>query len=216
MLGLLVKDFRLLANQKQFFYSILFISIFLIVSGQGVSSAVSYCTMVVIFFIISTISYDEYNNGYAFLFTLPVTRRQYAVEKYLFTLLTGGMTWLVTTVAGYFYGRMRENLVASEWFAESAGSLFALSIVVCFMIPVQLKYGAEKSRIALIVFIFASAAVVIMLQKGFRAMEISVPWMDSFVHMNAIGTILLCGIGFVFVVTASLLISIRVVEKKQF
>lgn len=216
MLGLLVKDLRLLANQKQFFGAILFISIFLVVSGQEVSSAVCYCTMVVVFFIMSTISYDEYNNGYAFLFTLPVTRRQYAVEKYLFTLLTGGMTWLVTTVAGYFYGRMRENLVASEWFAETACIMLALSIIICFTIPVQLKYGAEKSRIALLALIFAGTAVVIMLQKGFQAMGISLPWMDFILHMNAIGTLLLCGLGFVFVATVSLLISIRVVEKKQF
>lgn len=216
MLGLLVKDLRLLSNQKQFFAVIVLISIFLVMSGQQISFAVIYCTMIAIYFTISTISYDEYNNGYAFLFTMPITRKQYAVEKYLFALVTGGVTWFVTTVAGFFYERMRDDLVASEWFMESASAFFILLIVMCFMLPVQLKFGAEKGRIAVFVFVFAVMAVAMLVQKGFSKMQISMKWMDAFLNMNATGVMLFCGIVFILCVTISILVSIRIVEKKEF
>lgn len=216
MLGLLVKDLRLLSNQKQFFAVIVLISIFLVMSGQQVSFAVMYCTMIAIYFTISTISYDEYNNGYAFLFTMPITRKQYAVEKYLFALVTGGVTWFVTTVAGFFYERMRDDLVASEWFMESASVFFILLVVMCFMIPIQLKFGAEKGRIALFVLVFAVMAVAMLVQKGFSKMQISMKWMDAFLNMNATGVMLFFGIVFILFVTISILVSIRIVEKKEF
>ena len=46
-------------------------------------AAVGYVTFIFTLFTVSTISYDEYDNGYPFLFTLPITRRQYVNEKYV-------------------------------------------------------------------------------------------------------------------------------------
>ena len=44
-------------------------------------AAVGYVTFIFTLFTVSTISYDEYDNGYPFLFTLPITRRQYVNRK---------------------------------------------------------------------------------------------------------------------------------------
>lgn len=216
MLGLLVKDFRLLSNQKQFFAIIVLISIFLVLSGQEVSYAVVYCTMMAIFFTISTVNYDEYNNGYAFMFTMPITRRQYAIEKYLFASVTGGSTWLLTTIVGYFYGNMRDGLVASEWFAESALALMALGAVMCVMLPIQLKFGAEKGRIAVFAAVIIVTAAAMMIERGMGKIHISSQWLDLLFNMNMTGKVLLGGIVFVLFVAVSIFTSIHIVEKKQF
>ena len=51
---------------------------------------VSYFTMIASMFVLSTISYDEYDNGYAFLFSMPFSRTSYVKEKYVFSILVGG------------------------------------------------------------------------------------------------------------------------------
>ena len=63
----------------------------------------SYCTLLMSFFTASTISYDEFNHGFFYLFSLPVSRKGYVAEKYLFGVLTGGVTWAATTVIGGIY-----------------------------------------------------------------------------------------------------------------
>ena len=45
-----------------------------------------YITMMVALFTISTISMDEQNNGYAYLFALPFSRKEYVKEKYCYCL----------------------------------------------------------------------------------------------------------------------------------
>ena len=62
--------------------------------ARDIWSLVSLCvvwdsTIVTAIFAITTISYDEFDNGLAFLMTLPVTRKQYVAEKYL---LGAGLT----------------------------------------------------------------------------------------------------------------------------
>ncbi len=50
-------------------------------SGQPAQIIVGYCTMFGMLFTVNTISYDEFDHGYLFLFTLPVTRKDYVLEK---------------------------------------------------------------------------------------------------------------------------------------
>ena len=48
--------------------------------------------------VMSSVSYDEFNNGLSYLMTLPTTKKDYVREKYLFGFLLSGMTWSLTTV----------------------------------------------------------------------------------------------------------------------
>ena len=83
MKGLLTKDFRILAGQKRYFTIIILIALIFLCSGQPAQIIVGYCTMFGMLFTVNTISYDEFDHGYLFLFTLPVTRKDYVLEKYV-------------------------------------------------------------------------------------------------------------------------------------
>ena len=74
MKGLYIKDFKLMMNQKMFFIVIAAMAIFFAVTQTNIFFVISYATFIAAMFVISSISYDEFNNGNAFLFTLPVTR----------------------------------------------------------------------------------------------------------------------------------------------
>ena len=89
MTGLLVKDFKLMATQKNFFLVILLIVIGMISFTEDVSFPLGFLTFALSLFTLSTISYDEFDNGYAFLFTLPITRVGYVLEKILSRIPTG-------------------------------------------------------------------------------------------------------------------------------
>ena len=90
MKGLFVKDIELMKQQKQFFILVVVMEVILNLAGSGsVSFATGYFTIVTAIFAITTISYDEFDNGLAFLMTLPVTRKQYVAEKYLLSRAYG-------------------------------------------------------------------------------------------------------------------------------
>ena len=89
MKGLLIKDLRLMLQQKRFFLILFFIAIVLNFNSDGGTFVVAYLTFLCSSFVLSTITYDEYENGYLFLMTLPVSKKTFATEKYVFGLLLG-------------------------------------------------------------------------------------------------------------------------------
>ena len=80
MKGLLIKDFKLMKNQKNFFFIMIFIAAAMLFAEFESTFVVSYFTMIASMFVLSTISYDEYDNGYAFLFSMPFSRTSYVKE----------------------------------------------------------------------------------------------------------------------------------------
>ena len=67
--------------------SIIFaVVIFMLVAGQDTSFVIMYANIIFMMFGLSTISYDAFDNGEAFLFTLPITKKLYVKEKYVFSL----------------------------------------------------------------------------------------------------------------------------------
>ena len=62
MKGLLIKDFKLMKNQKQFFLMILFFCIFFLVINRNPAFMISYLMVMCSFFTLSTISYDDFDS----------------------------------------------------------------------------------------------------------------------------------------------------------
>ena len=166
MFGLIEKDLRLTFARKQTLLIFFIMALVMGISMDG-SFIVGYLTMLAAVISIGTISYDEYDNGFAFLMTLPFGRKTYVREKYLFCLIMSTAAWCIGAVL-YFIGntvrRSGVNMV------EELPMLIALIPVMylssALMIPIQLKYGSEKSRIALFI-LFGCIAVLIFGAKTF-------------------------------------------------
>lgn len=217
MVGLLIKDIRLLLGQKRFFIVVVLLSVVFVISGQNPMFVVSYSTTLCAFFTISTISYDEFDHGFSFLFTLPISRRGYVLEKYLYGLLVGGVAWFVTTLLGAAYNCVTSTPVAmSEWLGAAVATLLVLGGFLCVMLPVQLKYGAEKGRVALFVVmivIFGVFAFVMKIDGLAPMLQEKLQWISE---IEAPVAFLIGAHIFATVVTVSIVVSIRIVEKKQF
>ena len=158
MLGLMRKDLCLLLQRSRALAIMVGVGVIIGFSTDG-GFLMGYLTMISAILSIGTISYDEFDNGYPFLLTLPVTRRSYVTAKYLFCLLGVLAGWAAASVI--FAGCC---LVKGEGFrmaqlTEALAFLPVAGLMTAVMLPLQLKYGAEKSRLALAVL----AGVVVAL-----------------------------------------------------
>ena len=115
MSGLLIKDFRLLLQRKQSMVLLLVLAVALNwTMGESNSFIMGYLPLISLIFATGTISYDEFDNGYSFLLTLPITRRQYVLEKYLLCFVTGLIGVVLAGVIGVICSVVRGNEVESK------------------------------------------------------------------------------------------------------
>lgn len=174
MRGLLVKDFQILGVQKKVIILIILLSFFL-GATNGEWFVVAYLAFLAAMFSCSTISYDEMQNGYTFLMTLPITRKQYVAEKYLSGFMITFAGWLIgCLISVLFICIRRENIRFGE-FALPMGLVFMVATVfLSIMIPTMLKYGPEKGRIMWMIVIGVIVLLVYVSSKILSSYNISI------------------------------------------
>ncbi len=150
MKGLLIKDFKLMKGQKNFFFLLVLVSIGMPAFSGDAAFMLGFLPFVLSLFTLSTISYDEFDNGNAFLFTLPVSRTGYAIEKYVLALLLGGGAWAFAALLAVAFAVIKGTADIPEILMAAVLVLPVLIVVQALMIPFQLKFGSEKGRLALI------------------------------------------------------------------
>lgn len=218
MKGLLIKDFKLLKNQGQFFGIIVLICIGCMFLYDDSTFAISYMTIVFSLFTLSTISYDEYNNGMAYLFTLPFSRKEYVQEKYVFGILTTTGALAGVSVLAFVSSAIRSSsFEIGVWAVGIVVSLLVAIILLTITIPLQLKFGAERSRIALLA-VFGCCAlaayIAVTLVKTFGVDLTKI--FDKLVHQRTLVLVVGgCLIG-VLAIAVSYLVSLKIMNKKQF
>lgn len=215
MLGLLVKDLRLALTRK---YALLIILVIALIMGTSMEGPfiIGYVTMIALMLAVGTIIYDEMDNGYDFMMTMPLTRKTYVREKYLFCLLSALVAWLVgaiLTCAAYI---IRQNASALlEDIPISLVLIPVLFIMPAVMIPLQLKLGAERSRIATYIIFGFIAGLIFMGKKLLDSSDLT-PEIET--TLNSISSVALIAIiAFCLLVAfISYLCSVRIMMKKEF
>ena len=218
MKGLLVKDVMLLKSQKQFFIVVLMFGVMFLFTNAEPFGAISYVTVLSAMCTVNTMSYDEFENGMGYLFTLPVTRINYVKEKYVFGILTTLFSMIFITVFSIGTCLMREILFSAKEFGAVLAVDCALAVLIfSLQIPVRLKFRAEKSTMAMMaVFAFAGVmafAFIKILQKtGINLNEVL-----NQIEKTPLGNIIIiCALLALTLLVVSYIISIRIIKKKEF
>ena len=216
MRGLLVKEIELMKQQKQFFILVVVMGIILNLTGSGsVSFATGYFTIITAIFVITTMSYDEFDNGFVFLMTLPITRKQYVAEKYLLGTGLTIVAWAVATVLALickFAANRGESV--SEIMIGGVATIPGALLMLAMFIPLGIYFGVEKGRYIAIVLWIIIIAVVYALVKtmGFSEETVSA-WLNGLNWGIAFAVAaLITVIGYL----GSFWISARFMEKKEF
>lgn len=149
MTGILMKDLMMLKCQKQFFFVMGVVGLMFLVIYDNPTLVFGYLTIMFSFIPLTTLAYDDADNGSAYLFTLPVSRKGYLVEKYLFSagfiLAAAFLTLAVVIVACL----VKKYAVQPEELGVMVMTCITVSVIFSAVsMPVQLKFGSERSRVA--------------------------------------------------------------------
>ena len=213
MKGLLVKDLRLLLSQSRF-YMILLIVLFVAGTSTEATFVAGYISIIFPMFAVSTISYDEYDNGNAFLFTLPFSRKEYVISKYIFGLLLCMFGSMLGTTLTFIQGIMMHNLDLEMMLSSQVGTIVSSVLVLSIMFPLQFKFGSEKSRVALIAIIGTVFFTVTVGVKLFEKLNLNVSFLN-FIWNNDSLLLVILGIIVVLLMILSLKMSIKIMVKKE-
>ncbi|OUQ28765.1 ABC-2 transporter permease [Massilimicrobiota sp. An134] len=217
MKGLLIKDFKLMLMQKSFFIIIIVVAGLISISSQDPTFMIGFITFILSLFTVSTISYDEFDNGYPFLLTLPFSRKTYVLEKYVYGLILGTGAWIVSVMICSLMLIVQGKPVTSDMLIGAFVILPMFLVIESLMIPVHLRFGGEKGRYALI------ACVGVLVVIGFVVMKIveifHIDVLPLILAIDALGPVMfmviLLMIGFL-IMLVSLKVSLSIMNKKEF
>lgn len=223
MKGLLIKDVQLIFANKQVFLILIFVGILQLTSNDNnYYFAVSYFTFMMGMVGISTISYDEFEDGTQFLLTLPITRKLYAMSKYAVLCLLSFVGWLFPVCLG-LVTTINSGVEVDwpDWWMARVLIWIAINLILMITLPVQIKFGSTHGRLVLLA---ATALIVlvpvlgskVLASAGVDAAGVMMRLTEIMSNLNP--AIFVAGIIALFLITLaiSLFVSIHVMEKKQF
>ena len=182
--GLLKKDLYNLASYKT---SLIIIVLFCGIAIIGTDAI--YWGSVIIGIIVgmislSTFSYDETSKSNKYILTLPVSRKEIVLEKYILaigaTILGGILGFVLTLLVGNVMNYLRPNdlidINIDTLLTTSIGGMFGISLIQSIQIPSIFKWGAEKGRIQMFIVLFLliliGAGVSFLIQQSGLSVDI--------------------------------------------
>lgn len=225
MKGLFIKDMLYLKNQGKVIGLFLLIGLLVMTAGAEAVFVNSYITFVFATLVLSTITYDEYENGSAYLFTMPISRTGYVNEKYLLGLILCGIGWLISVLLAGAVMFIKEGtgLTAEFWFVAMINLVLALAFMGISM-PIRIKFGAEKGKIIsfiligiVMLLVYLKDLIGEMAEKVFHAFELTTGNYSERIsaeNLNGIKGIALIAVFLLFAL--SWMISMRILKKKEY
>lgn len=216
MKAMLIKDLKLMKNLKHFFLLILVIGVACSVVYNNPSFVIAYMTVIFSSMAVSTISYDNYENGAAFFFTLPVSRKGYVREKYVLSMILVVVSLIAASLLSVVTGIARKTPINMDFLATVLVTFLFAVLAVSYMMPIHLKYRADKSKLVIMlgigIFILIAFFVVRFLTLWVDIEEYSDYMIRNKLPMVIVGMFVLAAV----FLTISYNISIRIMEKKEF
>ena len=212
--GLLEKDFRLFFRQGgNLFLVLVFVALFFILTGKKAAAFIAmYIPSVLAIYSGNTISYDENGHGYTYLFSLPVNKKIYVREKYIFSFIMTACGWCIGMIcAGIMVLINPEEVFDPEMLAMELITFFVFQAIAGIMIAIRIRFEGEPIAILIIFAICYTIRSFVKANLGLK---------ESILHMiGGIGDFEIA----IALIVLSLLIwfasykySMRAMKKKEF
>lgn len=221
MKGMMLKDCLILGKQKKLAIIYVFVAVMLSFSMDS-SFIVTYFSLIGSLLVLSTFSYDLYDNGYPFLMTLPVDAKGYVRAKYLFSLFGLIGFWLASVLLQFLVIALKkESVVILDTLGMDLAFFPAFLFIVALMIPITIKFGPDKCRI---VFVILFGIIFVLGILGKKVLDYATVNLNLDVEsiIQALGSLpknVVVACMFVVGVAAFLLselISIGIMKKKEY
>lgn len=217
MKGLIIKDFQLLFSNKRILYIVFAIALFSAMMEDGITLTYisSFVAVMLQVSALATISYDNYQHGNTFLMTLPLRRKDYVIEKYIFCSIIAFVGIIFSLILGLLV-KMRTNNMKIE---IAVGIVIALVFLIYsfIAIPLELKFGNEVGRtipfiIGAVIFLIAQ----ILIQVNDSLFDSIMNWLNKLENISDITALMIAIAAFVIALTITIPISIKIINKKEF
>ena len=164
--GLMTKDLLQLRSYRKSL--IIFIIIyFLVAISQSSINGIS--TMLVIMltlglgmFSMATFNYDEVSKTDKYILTLPLTRKEVVLSKYIFcicsTLIGCIIGMVLSFIITFIFTKSIPNIF--EIISIGIGAIFGISIIETIQIPCIYKWGAEKGRLNMFILVIIVSSIL--------------------------------------------------------
>ena len=210
---LLAKDIRLFRSMKNVVLIYVAMIAASIIFGQKQMGVIliNLCVVMFTYLSMSTMSYDDFDNGMEFILTLPTSKKIYAIEKYVLAVIT--LVVMSIVGAGLLVALGLEFNAAILDIAPMA--VIAI-VLVSINLPLTLKFGSEKTKmLTLILFMGLGSLVGTLGTSNLNEILNS----DLVKKIMSLGKLQLgIGIGLIAIIIlfVSYCISIKISENKEY
>ena len=164
MIGLIRKDLYMAWAYCKTFLLILAVFIAVGLTGEENSFFILYPMIIGMMLPVSLISYDERFKWHLACDAMPVSRAMVVSSKYVLTLLTVLLVFVLTMLAQWF---RLSRLGAVEQLRTLPGILLPMGLVgPAILMPVIFRLGVEKGRIFYFVLVGVVCAAAVMFGSG--------------------------------------------------
>lgn len=125
---------------------------------------------------------ERYNKGCAYLCTTPYGRKQIVISKYLFSYLIFVSYCVIYKLSGLLFG---DYMVELDWKMISA-SFVVITIFRCILLPLEFKFGYEKTKYIITFLIIGMPFIVSLLFGEFSLSDIK---LDRILEMDALTSV---------------------------
>jgi len=202
--GLILKDIYNLKGNVKMYVAILLLYIIL---GIQNSNGSMFCVMLGVLSLILTINnyaYDEKANWEKVALTMPITKHDLVKSKYFFCLLILIPTLLLAVACQFLFPT--ESLKNGLMFIISIFAVYG--IITSVVIPLLFKFGTQKAKIIIFIIVLIPSVI------GGTGFNVKPPlWISNVSDGVFVAAFILAGI---FSYIISMMISFRIIEKKEF
>lgn len=205
MLGLIIKDMLTL---KKFLRNLIAIIIFYVFIGFASDSSFLAGAMVILFIMgsISSFAYDDLAKWDKYALSLPITRREMVMSKYLLTIILAVAGAIVALLFELAFAIIKDSININELLLVVYALLAAGLLINSALLPLIYKFGVEKSRLMLVGVLAVPYIIFFLLDKT----GVPMPSESSLMVLLKVSPFLL-----ILILYISYLISCSIYSKKE-
>lgn len=161
MKGLILKD---LLNLKKLGLVIVLFGVFYGAFSVSTGNYAMFGFIMVLYGImipIQALAYDERANWDKYALSMPISRKDMVISKYLLGYLSAISAFIIFLVFAFVTGAKIDREMLLMCSAFFAGSI----LIESFILPLFFKFGCEKGRIIMMAVFFIPTAILLLLQK---------------------------------------------------
>ena len=219
MKALFIKDIRIVLKQQRVLICAFFAVITILAFATDNSMyAVAFVLFLVPTMMLTTISYDTFENGMSYIMSLPVSVKDYVVEKYILTVVSSLIFNIMATILinvvlsiGKGVGIMPLELIVNAMLAQ-----FMVLIYISLVLPVDIRFGTDKGMIIVVLMAVVIGAAGPMLGNINVDSGLMYKLSESEITSVPVNTaLLLMSVGGVFAIV-SYFISVKLMKQMEY